>query len=387
MKTWTLCDVERGQYVEQLTIRDSDVGGAAKGYSVIKKTLHGGLSDGVDVVEVNNGTFRFTVLPTRGMGVWKAQHADLTLGWQAPVHGPVHPKFVPIAEANGLGWLRGFDELLCRCGLESNGGPDYDEAGKLVTPLHGRIANLPAHKLELSIDGDSGEIAVTGVVDESCLYHNKLRLRSTIRTRVGQLGFDIVDEVTNLSAEPGELQLLYHTNFGRPILDEGAHVVLPAKTIVPNNQRSADGVNGWHHYQHEQVGYTEQVYFFELLGDQQGQTHTLLRNAHGNHGVSLGFNLSELPWFTVWKSTQMGADGYVTGLEPGLNLPNPKSFERKQGRVVQLAGHERRTCRLNVTLHPDAESVAQMERKIQTLQGAAKPKVYEQPAPPWAKRE
>lgn len=387
MKTWTLCDVDQDLYIDQITIRDTDVGGPARGYSVVKKTLRGGLRDGVDVVEVNNGVFRFTVLPTRGMGIWQARHADLTLGWQAPVKGPVHPKFVPIAEPNGLGWLRGFDELICRCGLESNGGPDFDEAGKLVSPLHGRIANLPAHKVEVSIDGSSGEIAVTGVVDESCLYHNKLRLRSTVRTRVGQFGFDITDEVTNLSAEPGELELLYHTNFGRPILDEGAHVVLPAKTIVPCNQRAADGVNGWYHYLHEQTGYAEQVYFFELLGDDQGQSHALLRNSHGNHGVSLGFNLQELPWFTVWKSTQMGADGYVTGLEPGMNLPNPKSFERKQGRVTQLAGHEQRTCRLNLTLHPDAESVAQMERKIQTLQGSVKPKTYEQPAPPWSKRD
>lgn len=384
MKTWTLCDVDHDLYVDQITIRDSDVGGTAKGYRVSKRTLRGGLRDGVDVVEVDNGTFRFWVLPTRGMGIWKAQHADLTLGWQAPVKGPVHPKFVPIAEANGLGWLRGFDELLCRCGLESNGGPDYDADGRLTAPLHGRIANLPAHKVEVSIDGVSGEIAVTGVVDESCLYHNKLRLRSTVRTRVGQLGFDIVDEVTNLSAEPAELELLYHTNFGRPMLDEGAQVVLPAKTIVPNTKRSADGVAGWYHYQHEQTDYTEQVYFFELLGDEAGQTHALLRNSHGNHGVSLGFNLRELPWFTVWKSTQMSADGYVTGLEPGMNLPNVKSFEKKQGRVTLLSGHEQRTCRLNVTLHPDTESVGAMERKIHALQGSVKPRTYEQPAPPWA---
>src|SRR5262249_20179528 len=157
-----------------------------------------------------NGVFRFSVLPTRGMGIWKARHADLTLGWNAPVHGPVHPKFVPLSEPTGIGWLRGFDELMCRCGLESNGGPVFDEKGEPKLPPRGRIANLPAHHVEVSIDGSTGEISVTGVVDEACLYHNKMRLRSTIKTRVGETKLEIVDEISNLSAEPGELQLLYH---------------------------------------------------------------------------------------------------------------------------------------------------------------------------------
>ena len=47
---------------------------------------------------------------------------------------PVHPAFVPIAEPSGVGWLSGFDELMCRCGLESNGAPDFDERGQLAFP-------------------------------------------------------------------------------------------------------------------------------------------------------------------------------------------------------------------------------------------------------------
>ena len=64
------------------------------------------------------------------------------------MRGPVHPKFVPLAEPSGVGWLDGFDELLCRCGLVSNGAPEFDERGQLRYGLHGRIANLPARKVE-----------------------------------------------------------------------------------------------------------------------------------------------------------------------------------------------------------------------------------------------
>ncbi|NOY28743.1 MAG: DUF4432 family protein [Planctomycetes bacterium] len=105
------------------------------------------MSDGVQVIEVDTGRMRLSILPTRGMGIWRAELPDgERLGWKSPVHGPVHPKFVPLTDPSGLGWLDGFDELVVRCGLESNGGPAFDEEnGRLVYPLHGRIANRPAH--------------------------------------------------------------------------------------------------------------------------------------------------------------------------------------------------------------------------------------------------
>ena len=41
--------------------------------------------------------------------------------------GPVHPKFVDLSVRGGLGWLTGFDEWLCRCGLAWNGPPGDDD--------------------------------------------------------------------------------------------------------------------------------------------------------------------------------------------------------------------------------------------------------------------
>ena len=124
---WILTDVAAGKYEEKLTITPPDVGGKADGYSIVKKTLRGGLADGVDTITIDNGKFSFIVLPTRGMSIWKAWLNDAEIGWQSPVHGPVHPKYVPLNEPSGLGWLDGFDELLVRCGLESNGAPEFDE--------------------------------------------------------------------------------------------------------------------------------------------------------------------------------------------------------------------------------------------------------------------
>lgn len=383
-KTWTLLDVANDVHVDHLELTPQEVGGSARGYRVTKRTLRGGVRDGVETVEIDNGVCRVIVVPTRGMGVWRAWLGDFEVGWRSPVHGPVNPAFVPLREPSGLGWLSGFDELVVRCGLESNGGPEWDDRGVLQYPLHGKIANTPAHQVEVSIDSESGEIVLTGVVDETRLYHSKLRLTATLRMRLGEPGFHLHDTVENLSAEPSELEFLYHINFGQPLLDAGAKAVLPATKVVPCTPRAAEGVATWDTYEPPTEGYTEQVYFFDLAASPNGETQTMLRNAHGNQGVSLLFNRNELPCFTLWKSTQMPEDGYVTGLEPSINLPNQRSFEAKQGRVAKLAPHERREFHIDLRIHGDAQAVAEAEQSIERLRGDAKPQVFDEPQAGWS---
>ncbi|MDH5795264.1 MAG: aldose 1-epimerase family protein, partial [Candidatus Bathyarchaeota archaeon] len=66
----TLTDIEKEVYVEDWS-SSSDELGVGEGWSIEKRRLSGGLSDGVDAVEVNNGKLSFVVVPTRGMGIWK----------------------------------------------------------------------------------------------------------------------------------------------------------------------------------------------------------------------------------------------------------------------------------------------------------------------------
>ncbi len=386
VKSFTLVDAERNLYESAWQAGPAEVGGKAAGYSVRKTTLRGGIREGVDLIEVDNGAFRFVALPTRGMGIWKGWLGELEVGWKSPVRGPVHPQFVAICEPSGLGWLDGFDELLVRCGLVSNGAPDFDpQTGRLAYALHGKIANKPAHFVEVTIDGDSGEISLTGIVDELRFHFNKLRLKSTIKTKVGEKGFRIYDEVTNLGGDTGELQLLYHINFSQPILDSGARVVIPVKTMVPRDARAVENASTWDSYPAEQRGYAEQVYFFDLLADAEGNTQVLLKNAHSMQGVSLKFPVKQLPCFTLWKDTMAANDGYVTGLEPGTNFPNPRSFEAEQGRVIKLEPGETRKFAVALEVHPDAAGVSAAEQAIAKIQGSTKPTIFGKPQKGWTK--
>src|SRR6266436_3211005 len=145
-KSWTLTDVANDIWLDTFAAGNDSLRLATPhDWSIRKRTLRGGLRDGVDVIEVHNGALSFSLLPTRGMGLWRGEYRGNFLGWRSPVSGPVHPKFVHLHDRGGLGWLDGFDEWMCRCGLTSNGPPGHDPVTKELLTLHGRIANLPAH--------------------------------------------------------------------------------------------------------------------------------------------------------------------------------------------------------------------------------------------------
>ena len=297
-----------------------------------------------------------------------------------PTEGPVHPAFVDLGEPGGLGWLDGFDELLVRCGLESNGAPEHDENHVLKYPLHGRIGNKPAHKVDLTVSDD--EIVLTGWVEETRFHFFKMRMKSTLRMKMGTPSLDIEDEITNISASPAEIQMLYHMNFGDPLLDGGSRVVAPIKELVPRNDHAASGIANWDNYAAETAGFEEQVYFATLQSDTHGETMALLKNAHGTRGAVLRYNVNELPCFSVWKNTTAIEDGYVTGIEPGTNYPNPRTFEGKHNRVIRLAGGGTTTLHFGFDYCPNEGAVSKAEADVKSLQRAPA-EVHKSPLPDW----
>ncbi|PQO35686.1 DUF4432 domain-containing protein [Blastopirellula marina] len=353
------------------------------GLSVTHTRLFGGRRDGVELLTVQNGEFSFTAIPTRGMGIHQAKYGTTRIGWDSPVEGPVHPQFVPLSEPSGLGWLDGMDELIVRCGLESNGAPEFDaESGRLKYGLHGRIANQPTEDVVVEVSPD-GEMCISGEIRETRFLCYNVAMKTEIRTKTGENGFRIRDSIINRAAQESTAQMLYHINMGAPILGEGASVVCPVTELCPRNDHAANDVDTWSTYKGPTAGYVEQVYFMQLAADANGDTCTLLKSASGEQGVSVHFNVKQLPYFIIWKNTAAEADGYVTGLEPSTNFPNPRSFEEKNDRVLRIAPGATYEIDLGLQFHPDAASVAAIEKKIAGLTEGKDAKVHTTPQSTW----
>ena len=344
----------------------------------------GGRAEGVELVQIDTGSATVNVLPTRGMSIWNIECGTIRYGWDSPVDGPVHPALVPTFDPSGLGWLEGFDELLVRCGLESNGAPQHDESGKLEYPLHGRVGNLPADGLEIEYDEFSGRVELVGTVRESRLFFSNFLLRSRLRVHAASATVEVLDEVTNLRSVPATMQLLYHINVGAPILENGSKLIVPIAELAPKDKLSAGEMEIWNQYGAPESGYSERVYFAKLQSDETNLTSVMLQNADASSGLGVSYGTKNLPRFVLWKNPAASEDGYVTGLEPATNFPNNRDYEASQGRVVELAADETKSFR--VTLEPlcDEETVAEMAGRIEKLAGDEKPEVHNVPRPGWS---
>jgi len=387
-KSWILTDVTNDIWLDSFAVSNDSLRlPTPHDWSVRKRTLRGGLRDGIDLIEVHNGALSYTVLPTRGMGLWRGEYRGNFLGWRAPLQGPVHPQVVNLEERGGLGWLGGFDEWLCRCGLAANGPPGEDvftdkngQTCRSKLTLHGRIANTPAYFVEVRINLDPPhELTVIGQIEESCMFFPHLALTSTVTTVPGSNRLVLHDLVENRGGAATEMQLLYHCNLGPPFLEAGSRVVAPIRELAPISARAAEGIDTYDTYAGPTAGYAEQVYCYDLLGDATGRTLAVLYNAAGDHGVALRWNRKELPCFTVWKNTAAVEDGYVTGLEPATNFPNLKTFERQQGRVQLLPPGAHWECSWSIEVFDTAAAVAKVLAEVVALQAHARPIIHNAP--------
>lgn len=356
-------------------------------WSVTKQTLQGGKQQGVELITIDNGKLQITVIPTRGMGILDVRLGDIRLGWDSPVKEVVHPQYVNLESRGGLGWLGGFNEWMVRCGLEFAGGPGEDkfinnvgDEATMNLTLHGKIANIPASQVEVVVDREAPyRIRVRGIVHERLFFGPNLKLVAEISTEPGSDSLRIDDWVTNQGALDQEFTVIYHTNYGRPILEEGSEVITATKRVIPMNDHAAKDVLSYARYSGPTDGYIEQVYLLEPLADDSGKAHVLLKNGKADQATSISWNVSELPYLTVWKNTAAKETGYVTGLEPGTTYPYNRRIEREAGRLPKLSPGETRRFTLDFGIHVGAKSVARHVNRIQAIQQQA-PQIDKTPA-------
>jgi len=382
---WVLTDtVQSDTWLDAFTATSAQLPEhhAAAPWKITKRTLHGGVREGIDLIEIDNGELSLELLPTRGMNVWRGHYRGLRLGWDAPIHGPVHPALVRPEARGGLGWLDGFDEWICRCGLGWN-GPPGDDRGQRLT-LHGRISNQPAHFVGIRVQlSPPYTLQVVGRLQEASLFDQKLHLTTILSTTPGSNRFTIHDLVENRSAVPAELQLLYHCNFGPPLLGAGSKVHVPAKLIAPRDARASEFITQYDHYPEPSAGFQELVNYYEPIAGASGRSLALLHDAAGTRACAIRYDTRSLPHFIVWKNLDRVSEGYVTGLEPSTNFPNFKTIERTQGRVVPMAPGQKWDTLVEFEIHDTKPAVERVLDEIAKLQGRTPPQVLLAPNPAW----
>ena len=100
---FTLTDAHGGVELADWSVTSAALGLSGTPFEIVKRTLAGGRQQGSALLTVRAGRLAVTVIPTRGMGIYKASLDGVVFGWDSPVDEVVHPAFMRLGERGGLG--------------------------------------------------------------------------------------------------------------------------------------------------------------------------------------------------------------------------------------------------------------------------------------------
>lgn len=309
-----------------------------------------GKADGVDAAIIENGGgLSMMVLPGRGMDIpylyakGKGLHFLSSTGITA---SPYHEK-------EGYEWLRSFFAgTLTTCGLTFMGHPDEDEGEKLG--LHGRISNTPAEDVRVyqEFKEDVLHLALEGILRESKMFGEHLVMQRRIETDSTRIGFTLTDTVVNRGNSVTPLMIMYHINFGYPLLNPAGGIISSGNPPVPGNEEAERPGEPelWDKFQEAEYGYSERLYYHSFNTNENKVVMELLENRKDpvhSPRVTLEFSSAQLPHMVEWKSMQ--DQQYVLGLEPCNVLPLGRSSLRERGELPLLEPGEERSISFTYT--------------------------------------
>ena len=319
--------------------------GKAKGTSTLRVRTSRGLE--------------FWVVPDKGMDIYEASFRGRSLCWHSPT-GMVHPAYY---SSRGLEWLKGFTGgLLTTCGLSTAGAPSRDQGEDLG--LHGSISNTPAENVSWSEQWgqDDCDFQISGSVREASVHGPNLVLQRTITSSLNSTSLAIHDVIENQGVRTTPLMVLYHFNFGFPLLTARSKVHAPSVRVTPIDDFSSASVDEWSLFDSPKLGLGERVYFHEMEGDDSGKVTVVLVSDHEDpsFGISMVYDSQTLPKFNQWKMT--AANHFVLGLEPANCNTKGREDERNQGTLQSLEPGERREFSVELRVLEDETSVKEAIR-------------------------
>ena len=310
-------------------------------------TLDDGPERGVRVADIRTGSgLDFTVLLDRGLDIGTASYNGIAVAWQSG-SGPAHPAR---HEPEGAGWLRTFHGgLLTLCGMSHVGPGMIDPENGETLGLHGRVSHIPAHDVRIErlwTADDQWRLRLHGVIDEASIFGSKLHLERSIEITPGEPVITLQDTVRNSGGEAAPLMMLYHCNFGWPLVSPESELISPAQSISARDAAAEAGISEWNKMSEPTPAYAEQVFYHTLAPDSDTSTSqsAALLNRPLGLGMEVRFDSATLTQLTEWK--QMGYGDYVLGIEPGNCVPEGRVAARANHRLTMLAPGETKTFTL-----------------------------------------
>jgi len=328
--------------------------------------LEEGPERGVRVIEFRNASgLEMGVLVDRGFDIAWCRLKGRSIAWHSPT-GFVGPWY---REPSGIGFLRSFGGgLMTTCGLDHILLPEddlldtYNFPGRDRTSygLHGRVGNTPASSFQHGLeDGLTPALTATGEVRQNGALAENLVLERKISVSLDENRIEIVDTVRNEGWLPTPHMLLYHMNFGAPLLGPHTEFAGPVEEVLfrtPSAELEPDDV--YRRFTAPTAGFIEQAFQHRMRPSSNGSVDVSLVNRADEKrpwGVVLSYDAKQLPEFIQWRYLERGT--YVVGLEPATNGLGGRAESRVAGTMRILEPGQEQVYRLSLSFFDGAEAV------------------------------
>lgn len=312
-------------------------------------TADNGAAKGSRIAWVNTGSgLRFKVAIDRGLDIVDAFYNENSLAWLSHT-GSSTPR-PDLGEQ--MHWLSNFSGgLVTTCGLSHVGVPEKGHG------IHGKYSNLTAELesvIQPNLNDEKTSMQITGTIRETSVFGPHLELKRTITAFAGESKIIINDEISNVGNQDAPLMLLYHCNFGWPLVDEGSEIFYDGKVVSRGKDNDNAIFNDQTDYKKCQAPKPEHSGFGEACGfitpEQQkdGFCTAGIYNPKLKLAATLKFKNEQLPCLTNWQ--HWGKNEYVTGIEPGTNFPIGQAAAREQGKLTTLTPGKTKIYNLDIII-------------------------------------
>lgn len=316
---------------------------------------------GMRVADVYTGSgLRFQVLLDRAMDIGATDFEGRALAWLHPALGGPEQY-----EPQGSGWSRTFGGgLVTTCGLTFFGQPEVDAGEPLG--LHGRISHIRAEQVKVTQEwrGDSYVLEIEGQTRQAVLGGENLLLTRKISTSLGATSLLIEDTVLNDGFRHTPHMLLYHCNFGFPVVSPASELLISDEVVNPRDTAARAGFDAHTRFEQPVGDFAEQVFFHKPRVNSDGYSEAAIANHPLGFGAYVRYRAAELPYFAQWK--MMAAGDYVCALEPANQWETPRHKLREEGRLRFLAPGESVHYHLELGVLDGTRAIREFEWQVES---------------------
>jgi len=160
--------------------------------------------------------------------------------------------------------------------------------------------------------------------------------------------------------------ILYHCNFGWPLVDEGVDIIYKGSCTSRGMDFDDELFNEDHNYRKCQPpleshrGFGESAGFVDVETDKKGICQVGLVNKKLPLAMVMKYQKQQLPYMTNWQ--HWGPGEYVCALEPGTNPPMGQTKARRQNELILLAPGEKKIYDLEISVLTDKQKIEEFAK-------------------------